>query len=117
MGDLDALGVVLIWGDGKGQFAFDSQKSTIVNEGFYKGLVWKEDVDGPVILAARNGRAIQQIKFSNWDSYERLSTGIWNAQVTLTNDRIRRVEFPIGGGYLSQSAPLIIKSDLVVGIE
>jgi len=117
-GSIDALGGLLLLGDGTGKFAAqDTRRSGIDITHNAKSLSWLYHTSGSVwMLVGNNNGPVQT--FSRPPDFEaiRIPEGATHAVAELKNGSQRKIEFYKGEGYLSQSSRHVIKNEAVQGI-
>lgn len=119
-GRLDALTGLWLKGDGAGNFeAIGSAKSGFAVFGDAKALVTLSDpANKPLIIASQNRGNLKTFEFQNVKgSFFEPESSDLSALIRYTDGRIRKVEFYVGNGFLSQSSRKVFLGSDVKSVE
>lgn len=120
-GWMDASLGLLLKGDGKGNFlAVTPQQSGLYLSGDVKGLATLYTNKGKeIILAAVNSDSLVALNSNKIESSKLFYASAMDAyaEINFKDGRITKKEFYYGDGYLSQSARVVVISDLIKSIH
>ena len=115
-GSIDALGGLLMFGNGDGSFkAISSAKSgfQISKAGRALSLIHQNSSAHPLILAANNDGPLQVFEWATSSKIVKAPENATYALLRLKNGKQQRQEFYTGGGYLSQSSRIVVHTKAV----
>ena len=115
VGRYDALNGLLLKGLGDGTFIpYSIQQSGIYIPGNGRALcMLASAVQTPLLAASQNRGALKLYKLNNKIPIIAAPVNAIAAELMLTDGRKRKVEFPFGSSFLSQSSRLVLKTDAI----
>lgn len=117
-GSIDALGGLLLMGKGDGSFiALSSAQSGFDITTAGRALSLIQSNESPLIIAANNNGPTQVYEWIVAGEQVKVPKGATQAILSLKNGDTQKWEFYQGGGYLSQSSSLILKTKAVEKID
>jgi hypothetical protein len=119
-GSIDALGGLLMLGNGDGSFkAVPASKSgfQLGKAGRALSLIYHGKSAHPLILAANNNGPLEVFEWTTTSKIVEAPDNAAYAILRLKNGKQQRQEFYTGGGYLSQSSRVVVNTKAVEEIE
>lgn len=114
-GSIDALGGLMLTGDGKGSFkAIPASKSGIQIPNDAKSLAWMHHISGKLwLLVGNNNGPLQVFEWASPVEVQPFLPSQTFTSENLSDGNSRKVEYYKGSGYLSQSSQHIIMNKKV----
>jgi hypothetical protein len=119
-GSIDALGGLLMLGNGDGSFKVipGTQSGFQISiAGRALSLIHHKKSGHPLILAANNDGPLQVFEWTTTSKIIEAPESATYALLKLKNGNQQRQEFYTGGGYLSQSSRIVVQTKAVETIE
>lgn len=115
LGRYDALNGLVLKGDGKGNFeSLSLLQSGIYIPGNGRALCMLAGANNsPIIAASQNRGDLKLFKLNNGNSLVTVPENAVYAELKMKDERKRKVEFPIGTSFLSQSSKHLIKTTAI----
>jgi hypothetical protein len=117
-GSIDALGGVLLTGKGDGTFvAIPAVQSEFDIATAGRALCLVQSRGTPLIIAANNNGPTQMYTWRTTAEQIQVPEGATHAMLSMINGSTQKWEFYQGGGYLSQSSAVLLKTKAVQKID
>jgi hypothetical protein len=115
LGRYDALNGLVLKGDGKGNFTpLTIQQSGIFIPGNGRAFCILAAADNsPLLAASQNRGELKIFKMNNGSRLIMVPSKAVAAEIILTDNRKRKIEFPVGSSFLSQSSKAIVKTESI----
>ena len=115
LGRYDALNGLVLTGNGDGTFnPLSIQQSGVFIPGNGRAFCMLATTNNsPVFAASQNRGQLKLFSLKNKNTVVALPANAVAGELVLTNNKKRKVEFPIGSSFLSQSSRLLLKTDAI----
>ena len=115
LGRYDALNGLVLTGNGDGTFnPLSIQQSGVFIPGNGRAFCMLATANNlPLFAASQNRGQLKLFSLKNKNTVVALPANAVAGELVLTNNKKRKVEFPIGSSFLSQSSRLLLKTDAI----
>jgi len=115
LGRYDALNGLVLTGNGKGNFdALTIQQSGVFIPGNGRAFcILATANNSPVFAASQNRGQLKLFSLKNKTIVTTVPSSAVAAELILSSGQKRKVEFPLGSSFLSQSSRLLLKTDAI----